>query len=533
MSRYQDQEEWQSVRDREQQAESLMGAIQSSNGRVLGIKLPEPFPSLWDVFSGRALQFISDSGGKAAGDFVASATRSGAAGRAVELGLTYGLPHVPQAVGLAMLAKEHKANRAVVLDPLESLLKANISADQKMLFNNGYSGNKMVEYALGRVTEGTYQGLKFLAVDSVTAVKNNATSFLDKKNDELSNKEQKALGLLQSDWSNDLVGTARLGIKKTLKSINVEEALDNTSLGKVYGLEEIIRRGGLDSPNTVASSEDVNAVAEKVSEIFQAYQKEQKHRHIPTHRLQEVSKAIAKELIEGDLHALSLVNLVGNERLLNDKKDGLVSGEKLAEVITKEIKTFSKNSAITSEDFLKNHDTFTLDDIKAHIQSKDVDERALTAVLVPESVLMETGVKKETIEAWKKHLSAKMQEAVFGAVVTGLAQQSDEQLAEKKFSREAVMFIREHDQSQQGAESIEHAMKTRATAEAVKDVVLTELMGEPSQKWQSYIANVKNEAASALGKNDGKKRSHSERSGKGSPRSPMDHADRDSGEIHR
>lgn len=477
-------------------ASSLGRVVKSNDGRVLGMKMPEPFPSLWDVFSGRALQALSDGGGKTAGKLVAKATHSEAAGKATENAITYGIPHIPQAVQLGGIARRHKENRSIVLEPLAPLLAANKGSAGKH-FDSGYSGNKMVEYALGKVTADTYQGLKGVAVDSTTAIVNNATSYL-KRAENPSEKGQKALGFINNGWGNDLVGTARLGIKKTIKNIDVEQVVGETSLGKVRDLAEDIRVD-LGSSHGAASASAVQAVAEKVENIFETYQKEQGHKHIPTHRMREVSTMLAEQLVSGDLHALSLVNIIGKEQLLTDKKDGFVSSEKIAGVVKKELEIFSKDSAITSQDFLDGK-SFSLDDIKTHLQSKDKDERALVAILVPESVALEAGAKKEELKDYREHISAKLQEGIFAAVVNGLATQSDEQLSKKGLSDEAIAFVRDH--QEQGAESIGHALHRRTGKDHLEEIAGAALIGEDSGKWRTIITEGRSLAAGKPAAND-------------------------------
>lgn len=523
---------------REHSARQLENTIASEDGSLLGglVTLPEPLAialrGFLPLLSGKLATFIHEP---ARGAFTSVAKSLGAknaeaVGGAMAKGTALAVPYVTNALDFVGTGRQHVKERNELLATLEPLLSANKEAHKtggvknamSAMFDNGYADNKMVQHALGEIKKRTYSRFTMDAVRVVpTFIVNYGSGIEARLSDEFhKHPDQRDEGLIEDLKRKhervDLWTTGSGGLAEGLNQYAKKKAnasASDTSLDKVLQLQQFIRDNALDSPNSIASGTDVSGVAARVEEVFQTFQKEQGYTHIPTHRMQEAAKIIAKELVEGDLHALSLVNLVGNEKLLNDRKDGLVSSEKIASVLKQETDRFSKNAAITSEDFLKDR-PFSLDDVKAHVLSKDKDERALAAVLVPDATLIEAGMKREDIKPLRDHFSRKVQEGVFTAVIASLSQQTDEQLAEKGFSRESILFVREHDPRQEGAETIHHAMKTRASAQAAKDVVLEELMGEPSQKWQSYIASVKQEAAARLGDKSAGGKSHSLRHAK-------------------
>lgn len=556
----------------------LVDGVMSKDGRVLGglVQVPE---SLAVVIRGiqpiikEKLADVSEKPVASAVTAIARAARVSDAA-AVKAGETTAkvvknvvLPYVDNIGDVAATVKIHREKRKALMADLAPLLSANLEAKKGKgvvgaitgVFDHGYSDNNMVESALKAITQETYSNLTRDAVNTIPSAVVNYTQHLKTKLDTATaagdmaevNSINKALENNKLWLGGAGVSAEELGKHLANKS---EDKFSQTSLNKVLELKEYIRSNNLDGLDRLVSDGAVAQVADKVADIFQTYQKEQGHKAIPSHRLKDVSQVLAEELVGGDMHALSLVNIIGKDKLLTESKDGLASAEKVKAVLKEEVSHFSKSSTITAQEYLDGAG-YTLDDVKAHLGSKDKDVRALVAVLHPDSVLLEAGAKKEEIKDLRAHVSRKMSEGVYSAVLNGLNAQSTEQLEALGLDRRDLKYLEEHE-----GQPIQAELRNKANEAHVKKIVAKALMGEEevahgghSTAWRDAIAAGKANVAKSQA--HGKKPASNDEShaaparkghaandgqylltanaGKGGPRGPMDHANRDSGEIQR
>jgi len=140
------------------------------------------------------------------------------------------------------------------------------------------------------------------------------------------------------------------------------------------------------------------------------------------------------------MHPLSLINIIGNQSLLNESKNGLVNSEIVQEVIAKEIAIFSKGATVNVTEFMSELN-YTIDDVKHDINSGDKDRAALVTILHPESVLLAAGMKKTEINELRGHISNRALADMLSVVIDDLAQQPNRDLQDKGYSKDAIGFI--------------------------------------------------------------------------------------------
>lgn len=572
-------------------AEAISNGFVSKSGTVLGglVTLPESLALVVNAAQPWLVDELTKFGADPLKKGATAAARALKVANPEKVGdfagkaATMALPYTLNIGDVITTSKMHVERRREILQEVAPLLSANKEASKsggvvgsvKSIFDNGYSDNKMIASALNAVKQETYTKLTEDATKLIPSIANNYSAAMRDKVHEAELKHYEALQLdegrqreLAIASTSAALGAIKEKANKASLAVNssgiVTEGLKkyvarddgdrvaNTSFGKVLQLQQFIRANALDAEDRMVSSSAVEQVADRVADIFQTYQKEQRHKAIPSHRLKDVSLVLAEELVGGELHTLSLVNIIGKDKLLTEGKDGLVSAEKVKAVIKDEVSHFSKSSTITAQEFLDGAG-YSLDDVKAHLASKDKDVRALVAVLHPDSVLLEAGAKKEDIKEMRSHVSKKMMEGVYSAVLNGLNQQSTEQLEALGLDRRDLKYLEEHE-----GQPIQAELRNKANEAHVKKIVAKALMGEEetahgghSTAWRDAIAAGKTHAAKGHGKkpaandessghiarkgasaNDGQYMLAAN-AGKGGPRGPMDHVDRDSGEIQR
>lgn len=574
-------------------AEAISGGFVSKSGTVLGglIRLPESLALVVNAAQPWLIDELTKVGADPVKKGATAAARALKVANPDKVGefagkaATMALPYTLNIGDVITTSKMHVERRREILKEVAPLLSANKEANRsggvvgsvRSIFDNGYSDNNMIATALKAVKDETYTKLTEDATKLIPSIANNYSAAM---RDKVQHAEHKHYDALQMDDGRErdlaiastsaALGAIKEKANKASLAVNssgiVTEGLKKyvarddgdrvagTSFGKVLQLKEYIRGNALDAEDRMASNSAVEQVADRVADIFQSYQKEQGHKAIPSHRLKDVSQVLAEELVGGELHALSLVNIIGKDKLLTEGKDGLVSAEKVKAVLKEEVSHFSKSSTITAQEFLDGAG-YSLDDVKAHLASKDKDVRALVAVLHPDSVLLEAGAKKDDIKEMRSHVSRKMAEGVYSAVLNGLNAQSADQLEALGLDRRDLKYLEEHE-----GQPIQAELRNKANEAHVKKIVAKALMGEEevahgghSTAWRDAIAagkanvaksqphskkpaaNDESHAAPARkghAANDGQYLLTAN-AGKGGPRGPMDHVDRDPGEIQR
>jgi len=562
-------------------ANRLVDGVMSKDGRVLGglMQVPESLAVVIRGLQPIIKEKLADVSEKpvatavtaiAKAAHVSDATAHKAGDMTAKVVKNVVLPYVDNIGDVGTSVKIHREKRKALLAELAPLLNANMEAKKGKgvvgaitgVFDRGYSDNKMVEAGLKAITDETYANLTKDAVNTIPSVVVNYTQHLKGRLETATaNNDQAEVASINKSLENNKLwlGGAGVSAEELGKHLanKSDDKFSQTSLNKVRELQEYIRGNNLDGLDRLVSDSAVAQVADRVADIFQTYQKEQGHKAIPSHRLKDVSQAIAEELVGGELHALSLVNIIGKDRLLTESKDGLASADKVKTVLKDEISHFSKASTITAQEYLDGAG-YTMDDVKAHLSSKDKDVRAMVAVLHPDSVLLEAGAKKDEIKEMRSHVSKKMMEGVYSAVLNGLNQQSAEQLETLGLDRRDMKYLEEHE-----GQPIQAELRNKANEAHVKKIVAKALMGEEevahgnqqSTAWRDAIAAGKANAAKVGNVGHGRKPAANDEShaaparkghaandaqhqltanaSKGGGRTALDYVDRDSGEIHR
>lgn len=408
--------------------------------------------------------------------------------------------------------KTHRENTRWLHQQVATLTAANMAARSngvvgkitgKLLHPGvGNDGNKMLAYASGLIRKGTMNNLTMDSINVAPSILTNLKMRTAAKFEELEKTasfnpegdQAKVLDTRKKVLSWVIKGFGPLSAaaegELTRFSDNPQATIAATSLGTVLAIEEYMRREGIGTPKYEPNVTDVREVAQMVADAFQKYQREQHYAPLPTRPLQETAQLIAENLIEGDMHALSLINIIGKEQLLDGKKSSFISKDKIQEVIAKETTVLSKTSTLDVEAYMNDRD-YTLDDIKAHLQSSNADEKALVVLLHPAPVLKAAGLKQNQIDDLQNHLSTRLTENMFVAVIGGLDRKSDSELQDMGYNRHDVQFIRE---AAQDPELLIEALHTAAGQEKVKNVVGNAVMGESAggEYWQDLVTKSKN-----------------------------------------
>jgi len=492
----------------EEHAQKILSGIVNDKGYVAGLfRLPEPFFTMYKVAEPRIQQWLAEAGEPR----ISSAARAAAIALKIPNPDTMGqwagylfkkgFPFLTDIGNVWRTGQIHRENKKQVLEELAPLLAANKNQNSggvvggiTNLFLGGYEGNEMVQYALKLVTKETYKNLTQNAASIIPRSVQlygqhineqlKAAGKMGAENQPANIEELQKKADFVENWGLPLSGAMEQGAAKAIKGASCHSLIRQSSLGVVMDLKEYVRQQELDRPEAQGDRYQLTHVAELVEEAFQRAQKEQGRHVIPTKRMKDAARLIAEELVNGNMQVLSLVNIIGKKELLNSKGDGLISDDKIRDALAKEMDIYSKGSAIDVDAFMKELN-YSLDDIKRHLQSKDKDEQALVVLLHPDAVLIAAGMKKEDIAEYRKHISGRMADGVFGTLIDNLGSKYDNAgLEEMGFDRQSIQFIRSHEGDPQ---AIAYALKDAREKTQVVEIARTALMGAESSEWRDLI----------------------------------------------
>ncbi|MEI6730622.1 MAG: hypothetical protein WCL30_05120, partial [Pseudomonadota bacterium] len=452
----------------DKQADALLKEfINKKDGKILGMQIPEPFASMATFFLPRIKGKISSIGEEPVRNAVTNLLTSAKVnpelaakiGQFSGRGFAYGFPYITNIFDLYDTSSIHRENKHKLHQKLEPLLNANIAAKNegilgsvKGIFSEAYAGNKMLEGAFGVISDNTYHNLKRDACSLGSTAVNNVATYLKPDDGQSASQaandpEKKFLGIdresaykFLNDYGTEISGALEAGAKATMKRPDPMKIIQDRSLGSVFYIQEYMRTHEIGSVGNNPSKQEISQINAKVIEAFQKFQGEEKHGAIPSHRMNEVANQITEQLVYGDMHPLSLINIIGNQSLLNESKNGLVNSEIVQEVIAKEIAIFSKGATVNVTEFMSELN-YTIDDVKHDINSGDKDRAALVTILHPESVLLAAGMKKTEINELRGHISNRALADMLSVVIDDLAQQPNRDLQDKGYSKDAIGFI--------------------------------------------------------------------------------------------
>jgi hypothetical protein len=507
--------------------DELKKTLVDAKGRVLGIiPLPEPLLIVWDIFSNTINSWLSKAAEvpvrngvtKLAAQIPIDTIRNNAEtiGYATGRGVAYAIPYLEVIRGFFDVGRVHKENTEGLLKPFAQLFAANKAAGGNGLVDNvtggllrtGYENNKMVARARAIVKTHTYSALNKAAINAAPAILNTYESHLrgekgklEQDNTPTRNEDgeietpavgtdserleniNKKLGQIET-YGNKVSGALKAGAKKLASPPDIDATYSKTSLFAVEKLEEYMRVNDLLGLKSNASDEQFANVTRRVANIFQTFQKEERYAAIPSRALNETAEIITAHLLEGNMHPLTLANVVGQELLLTDKKSG-IKKDRIEAIIKQQVNILSKGSAISSDDFFQDKN-YALDEVKMHLASKDPQERALVILMVgnADNVLKDAGLNKKQIEELRATLTEKVAGDLLVNIINGLSESSNRELDEMGLDREAIKFIRTHEGN---PKSIRSALKDAGERQSMLDAVGDAMMGEDSEYWRNLM----------------------------------------------
>lgn len=483
--------------------------VDKKSGKIFGfIPLPEPLSSIAVTIIPRAIQAISEGGKpyieKALSAFALSLKmpdeQAKKIGRSGATAFAYAIPFLGNASEFISTLRQSRKNEKDLHKLVSPALPRN-SGLSRIFGNSSTSGNKMVAYARGVIKKDTSRNLNMNTASLAPSVLN---SYITRINDSIKSLRRgsgtpsptgearstddliKALEKRHSmlkDYGLLVAGGLNTGVQKAgslpdpMKTIR-----EKTSLGTVLALQEYMRTCGVDCKKLSEST--IEKIQKQVVEAFQQFQHEQGRGAIPSHSMNEVAGFITQHLVHGDLSALSLINIIGKEELLNKTKLEFTSAEHIQEVIEKETRAFPRSATIDVPKFLEGK-SFTLQDISTHARSRDAEERKITAWLFPTGVLLRAGMKKEEIYKQRDAVTPSEIANLFTVVANEIENLSEADLKKAyEFGPEINKFIV---QCAQDPKAIDFALQSADETEKVKRILSSILMGEPSDRVQALI----------------------------------------------
>ncbi|HEU5046746.1 MAG TPA: hypothetical protein VFT64_02780 [Rickettsiales bacterium] len=496
--------------------EELKKVLLNQDGEIFGlIKVPATLASALNFVLPRIMQGITQKtkpfvtkGTTALASSLLSAPPDQAqrigelTGRGFEFTFPY-LRNISEFIGTGKKGRQQNATLNNWLAPIAQANKA--SGNSSGLFNNGFSGNKMVASARGIINSSTRRNLMINTTGLSSTLMQNVTAEMGQNiardqsasprkgnadKDSVSASSDKLEARIRTHKMLDTYGTLVTGaleqsIKATTAPPDPLKVIDGTSLGMVRKLVDFMRTEGVDCQKI--DDHKVGQIADKVKDIFQKFQKEQGRGEIPSHSMKEVADIVAQHLVRGDLSPLSLINIIGKEELLDKTKLEFVSQDKINEVLVKETQILPRSATINVQAFL-NTQVYGLGDVANHVKSSDKDERALASIVLPTGVLMKAGMKKADIFKQREQLTSSDMGNIFTVIANSLETLSAADLQKNYgFTADTNKFIVRH--AQEGP--IDYTQMSPDERNTVKHIIASVTMGLPSAKVQEIIARSK------------------------------------------
>lgn len=503
-----------------QSDEELRKMLLSQEGEIFGlIKVPKPIASALTVVLPKIMQGVTQKakplvtkGATALASSLLS-TSSDQAQRIGELtgrGFEFTFPYLRNIGEFVGTSKKSRQQNAALNSWLAPMAQANkTSGNSGGLFNDGFSGNRMVANARGIISSATRRnllinttGLGSTLMQNVTAemgqnIERDRTATTPRKGN--NDKDAASAASAASDklearirqhkmldtYGTLATGALEEGIKATGAPPDPLKMIEGTSLGMVRKLVDFMRTAGVDCQKI--DDHKIDQIADMVKNIYQKYQKEQGRGEIPSHSMNEAAAIIAQNLVRGDLSPLSLVNVIGKDELLDNTKLEFVAQDKMLAVLAKEMQILPRSSTINVQAFL-NSQVYGLGDVANHVKSTDKDERALASITLPTGVLMKAGMKKADIFKLREQLTSSDMGNIFTVIANSLETLSAADLQKNYgFTADTNKFIVRH--AQEGP--IDYTQMSPDERNTVNHIIAAVTMGLPSAKVQEIIARSK------------------------------------------
>lgn len=371
-----------------------------------------------------------------------------------------------------------------------------------------YKDNEVVKTALENSHKVMTAGLKDAASQLPTVLVNGFFAFKNHK--------------LLKEGTKDALATGRIEDfdSSTLETYNVDESTQKYVGGGAVIVNSLLKRNlskdaleELKKPNAYKmiielrdriTNGEVYKGTDITNQIVQIFQQNEvdRGRHEIGPALMDKFNPLAKQIGEAisnrELDAISLVNIVGGGKVINNRK--FTTSEKLDDLLEYEIDHFGPREKKTLEELLSNHQDpkKVMQAIKDNLQNLKGDERAVFAALFSDDVLLKSGVKRRELPEMRGR-STKIFCEFIQAKAADISQKSPEELKAHNISEQQIQKVREFNELVASGDKKAIISAVRSTDESgenqIKEAVLTYGLNDKNFSWSAAIKSAKKDAA--------------------------------------
>lgn len=212
-----------------------------------------------------------------------------------------------------------------------------------------------------------------------------------------------------------------------------------------------------------------------------------------------LAKQIGDAISNRELDAVSLINLVGGGKVINNRK--FITAEQMDGLLEHEKNTFGPREKETLEELLTNYDNpkKVTQAIKDNLQNLKGDERAVFAALFSDDVLLKSGVKKKELPEIRNRSNEILSEFI-KTKTEEIAGKSPEELKAHNISEASLAVIKEFNELVASGDKKAIDSAIRSTGEdgtnQIKKAVLNYGLNDKNPNfWRDSIGKAKKHAA--------------------------------------
>lgn len=404
--------------------------------------------------------------------------------------LMIGLQPIMTIVGAA---KEKKSSRAEVDSNLKDIIDA----------NKQYKDNEVVKTALESTQKKLKAGLKNAASQLPTVLVNGYFAWgnhkiLDENKTKVTIKGETLTAADQersfevNATTQKVMGTGAV-IGNKLIQRKVFKDIDE-DLGRPNAYQRIIQLQNQIKNGEIYKGTDLS---DQIVEIFQQNEVD-RGRHSIGPALMDKFAPLAKEISDAisnrELDAISLVNLVGGGKIINNRK--FITEEQLDGLLETERKTFGPREKATLEELLTNYQDpkRVMQAIKDNLKTLEGDEKAVFAALFSDDVLLKSGVKRKELHELRTRGHDVFCEFIKAKAVE-ISGKSPEELKAHNISEPEIQAVREFNELVSSGDKKAITSAIRSTGEdgtnQIKKAVLNYGLSDTNFSWSAAIKSAK------------------------------------------
>lgn len=238
-------------------------------------------------------------------------------------------------------------------------------------------------------------------------------------------------------------------------------------------------------------------LSDRIIEIFQQNEVD-RGRHAIGPALMDKFTPLAKDIGDAisnrELDAISLVNLVGNKKVINNRK--FITTEQLDDILEHEKNNFGSREKQTLEELLSNHQDpkRVMQAIKDNLQNLKGDEKAVFVALFSDDVLLKSGMKKKELRETRTRGHDVFCEFIKAKAVE-ISGKSPEELKAHNISEPEIQAVREFNELVSSGDKKAITSAIRSTGEdgtnQIKKAVLNYGLSDTNFSWSAAIKSAK------------------------------------------